>query len=376
MDQKGVLPLLKDFFWKPDIHVVALEKLKALIVQTTVLSHFAPTMARPIDFASLALTPTQQTWAEMEKRAIIFAKERFNTFVYARHGQIETYHKPLIEIDKKPREAAPRRLQRMLLQMKRYPSVIAEMAALMDEQQMTELTLIAWGKTIRPLISAAADDDGYQQLLETIKVGFPPSTAALSPAVRPYAVFAEELAISNGRAFKGHQVVIVPPPARSELAVSGGRALKGHRVIVPPPARSDILRRLHSSLGINGRLRRARESIYDPGLRAPIRAQASGYDICVRSQTENQNEPLKRPAVPPRPGLPQLAAQVMFGSNTTTLSPTTAVMVTPPTAAGDQGRQEFYRGLLAKAKPPLHVGSTGRARYEDDDWRKTQVSPT
>lgn len=82
----------------------------------------------------------------------------------------------------------------------------------MDQRQIAELTLGASDKTDRSLMASAADNDGYQQLLKMIQIGFPPSTAALSPAVRAYAGYADELGISSGRVFTGHRVIVPPKP--------------------------------------------------------------------------------------------------------------------------------------------------------------------
>ena len=320
-----------EFYWNPDVQGKALQKLKVLLMNAPVLGYFDTKKqtvvqcdasqaglgavllqeGRPVEYASRALTATEQSYSQIEKEelAICFAMERFHTYVYARHVVIETDHKPLIAIAKKSLASAPRRLQRMLLRLQRYnydlvykpgSKVVladalsraypphkpgetitefpAEIAALMEEQQMAELTLVASDQTIRSLMAAAAADEEYKQLLNQIKVGFPPSTAELPPAVRPYAGFADE------------------------LAISGGLIFKGHRVIIPYPARADILRRLHSShIGINGCLRRAKESVYYPGLSADIKALVSGCSICSMYQTETQKEPLMPHSVPPRP---------------------------------------------------------------------------
>jgi len=57
---------------------------------------------RPVEYASRALTPTEERYAQIEKEqlAICFAMERFHTYVYARHVTIEMDHKPLIAIKK------------------------------------------------------------------------------------------------------------------------------------------------------------------------------------------------------------------------------------------------------------------------------------
>src|SRR6218665_1925953 len=71
---------------------------------------------RPVEYASRALTPTEERYAQIEKEllAICFAMDRFHIYVYGRHVTIETDHKPLIAIKKKkPLSSAPRRFQRM-----------------------------------------------------------------------------------------------------------------------------------------------------------------------------------------------------------------------------------------------------------------------
>src|SRR6218665_1531949 len=134
--------------------------------------------------------------------------ERFHTYVYARHVTIQTDHKPLIAIKKKPLSSAPRRLQRMLLRLQRYnydliftpgsqviladtlsracpssPSdaVGTEFPAEIAPQQMADLTLVASDKTIRSLVAAAESDDDYQQLIKQINSGWPTSSADLPP---------------------------------------------------------------------------------------------------------------------------------------------------------------------------------------------------
>ena len=56
-----------------------------------------------------------------ELLAIVFACERFDTYIYGRDAiTVETDHKPLEAIFRKALNAAPQRLQRMLLRLQRY----------------------------------------------------------------------------------------------------------------------------------------------------------------------------------------------------------------------------------------------------------------
>ena len=69
-----------------------------------------------VAFASRALSDAETRYAQIEKEllAFVFACRKFHDFIYGRRVTIETDHKPLITIVKKPLHAAPARLQRML----------------------------------------------------------------------------------------------------------------------------------------------------------------------------------------------------------------------------------------------------------------------
>ena len=81
-----------------------------------------PPDGAPVAIASIALSDAETRYAQIEKKllAAVFACRKFPDFIYGRRVTIETDHKPLITIVKKPLHAAPTRLQRMLLQLQRY----------------------------------------------------------------------------------------------------------------------------------------------------------------------------------------------------------------------------------------------------------------
>ena len=59
--------------------------------------------AKPVAYASRALTDAETRYAQIEKEllAVVFAFERFNQYTYARPVEVETDHKPLVSIVKK-----------------------------------------------------------------------------------------------------------------------------------------------------------------------------------------------------------------------------------------------------------------------------------
>ena len=78
--------------------------------------------SKPVAYASRALTDAETRYAQIKKEllAVVFAFNRFHQYVYGKEIKVESDHKPLESITKKPLSAAPTRLQRMLLQLQRY----------------------------------------------------------------------------------------------------------------------------------------------------------------------------------------------------------------------------------------------------------------
>ena len=81
---------------------------------------------QPIAFASKSLTDAE-TWnanIERELLAIIFACQRFSTYLLGRSFVAESNHKPLEMIAKKNLANTPPHLQRMLLELQQYDVTI------------------------------------------------------------------------------------------------------------------------------------------------------------------------------------------------------------------------------------------------------------
>ena len=77
---------------------------------------------KPVAFASKSLTQTQKAYAQIEKEllAILFGCEKFHEYLYGRKVIVESDHKPLEAITKKPLASAPPRSQCMLLRLQKY----------------------------------------------------------------------------------------------------------------------------------------------------------------------------------------------------------------------------------------------------------------
>ena len=76
---------------------------------------------QPIAFASKSLTDAETRYANIEREllAIVFACQRFSTYLLGRSFVAESDHKPLEMIAMKNLANAPPRLQRMLLELQK-----------------------------------------------------------------------------------------------------------------------------------------------------------------------------------------------------------------------------------------------------------------
>jgi hypothetical protein len=314
------------FYWDQTTHGKAFDNLKRCLASDEVLAYYdinKPVIVqcdssqsglgvvllqdnRPVEYASHSLSSTEQSYAQIEKEllAIVFGLERLHSYVYGRHVIVETDHKPLLSIVKKPLTSAPKRLQRMLLRLQKYDFelhyrpgtqvVIAdtlsrayppstnpatsfdEDIASLDVEQ--ELRMVASEQTISRIKAAAHEDLVYQQLHQQILKGWPDSGMDVPQEIRTYITFADE------------------------LTVYGDLIFKGNRIVVPAGARADMLERIHNShIGINGCIRRAREVLYWPGMVTEIKAKVEGCAVCQEYQHANVKEPLISRDIPNRP---------------------------------------------------------------------------
>ena len=131
-----------DWQWH-DEHSKAFDELKKQITTAPVLQYYDATketvlsvdssskglgavilqQEKPIAYASRALTKAETNYAQIEKEmlAIAFGCERFHDYLFGHETiKVETDHKPLESIFKKPIHRAPPRLQRMLLRVQPY----------------------------------------------------------------------------------------------------------------------------------------------------------------------------------------------------------------------------------------------------------------
>ena len=254
----------------------------------------------PVAYASRSLTKTEQNYAQIEKEllAVTFACNKFHDYIIGKNVTVETDHKPLEVIMKKPLLTAPMRLQRMMLQLQRYDLTLVYkkgsqlfIADTLSRAQLSEtspadiyedyqvLTVTPVGShKMAELQGETAMDPVMMQLASVILHGWPENESDVSADLKPY--------------FK----------VRDQLATRDGVIYKGEKVVVPASLRSDYLRRVHvGHIGIESTKRRARDILYWPEMSKDIESLVRACSVCNSCKPHQQREPLKMHDIPERP---------------------------------------------------------------------------
>ena len=197
---------------------------------------------QPVAYASRALTDTETRYAQIEKEllAIVFACNKFDAYIYGRSVvNVESDHQPLESIMQKPLNDAPKRLQRMLMQLQKYTlqvrykrgtqmyladtlsrAFLPESTKRVEIQKLEHInhleSLAMTPEDLQRLQLAAAQDVAMQELNQVIRHGWPDIKAQLPEAVQPYFVFRGQMTVQDELVFRGQQVVI-PAALQTEM---------------------------------------------------------------------------------------------------------------------------------------------------------------
>ena len=298
-------------------------RLKQLVTQAPVLRYYDPAKeltltvdasskglgaaivqdGQPIAYASRAMTTAQQNYAQIEKEAlaIAFGCTRFHQFVYGRNVTVESDHKPLQSIFRKPLMLAPPRLQRILLTLQRYdlnvmykPGKEMFLADHLSRAYLPESTEdIVPDLTINSLLTSylpvspemyrklqgeTSKDRELQTLQDVVLEGWPDTKEEIVTEILPYWNF------------------------RDEISCVDGLLYKNHKLIIPKAMRPEMLKIVHKShLGIVKSKSLARDILHWPGMATDIENTIKRCTVCAETPRGNPKEPLVVTELPDRP---------------------------------------------------------------------------
>ena len=258
---------------------------------------------RPVAYSSKTLTSCETRYANIEREmlAIVWGAQKFHTYVYGRRVIVETDHKPLEAIFRKPLNEAPPRLQRMLLKLTKYDlhiryvpgkkQVISDClsrAPLQDTEpgsppeDVIGINLIQElgfeATKLQRFRDCSAADETSQIVMDYVSKGWPTEKDQVDELAKEYWGYREELSVEDGLLFKLD------------------------RIVVPRPLRAEVLDDIHGAhMGESKSLSFARDYVLWPSMTSQIKDKVSSCCICNAFRNRQQRETLHPHDIP---GLP------------------------------------------------------------------------
>ncbi|XP_021341363.1 uncharacterized protein K02A2.6-like [Mizuhopecten yessoensis] len=332
---RSLLPKDIEFVWESQ-QMEAFQNVKNLITQSPVLAYFDPDEpvtlkvdaskyslgasllqhGKPVAYASKSLTPSEVQYAQIEKEmfAILYGCKRFHQYLYGRLIDVESDHKPLESILKKPIGVAPARLQRMMLQLQKYNVSVRHVPG----KQIS----------VANALSRKFVPDTYPELPEgmdvevhTVVSNLPVSSRRMDE-IRQHTMSDPQMAtltkiIQDGWPDQRRDCplsIIEYWNLRDEMTVIDGINFKGTKIVIPTGLRTVMLDLLHSGhMGVEKCRSRAKDIMFWPGLSSDISDLVLNCPTCLELRNSNAKEPMLPREISARPW--QIVATDLFAWN-------------------------------------------------------------
>ena len=273
---------------------------------------------QPVAYMSCQLKSNEVQWAQIEKEALAIcaACHKWDLWLYGKKVTVHSDHQALETIFKKPLAKAPKRLQRIMFRLQRYAINVTyrkgsslvladtlsraplqvlnesspnnfDLFRLNVEREDLQPNVHLTSSTAKAMQQATCTDPDMQQLLNTVKTGWPASKSSLPPCLTPYWSMRDELSIIDGIVYRGLQVV------------------------VPPSLRSAMLQKIHGShMGADSNYRMCRDILFWPGMKSAIHDICASCGECAQYGARHSREPMQSAPVPQFPW--QMVSQDIF----------------------------------------------------------------
>lgn len=254
---------------------------------------------KPVAYASRSMTKTETKYAQIEKECLglAYGLERFHCYVYGLPTfTVETDHRPLVSIIKKNLNEMSPRIQRLIMKLQRYDFdlmytpgkhlVLADALSRAPELSYMSSTETEVEEHVNMIVESlpVSDSKSKQISEETLK-------DAELQTVMTYI----QSGWPRGSCPKFYHI-------RSELSVADGLLLREKRIVIPHNMRTDILQRIHEGhLGVEKCKRRARDTVYWPGINKDIENMIGRCETCQKFQCKQAREPMLIPDLPTEP---------------------------------------------------------------------------
>ena len=299
----------------------AFEEIKALISRAPLLKYFNPDLKKiqtdasssglgaclmqggqPVQYASRALTETEKRYCQIGKEmlSVVFGLTRFHTYTYGRKVTVYNDHKLFAAVLKRPVEENPIRLQRMLYRIMGYDLdfkyikgkdlLIADALGRshttnhtrgQSEEEIETIGLVIQDQSVTSHLKEIAEETAKQNVLQSvihhISENWSISKRCLPMEVLPFWSSKDQLSFSDGIIY------------RSDC------------IVVQATLRKSLTEKLHQvHMGVESTLRRARTSLWWPGMNSQLKQFISLCQVCQSFQRNNRKESLMSHSVPDR----------------------------------------------------------------------------
>lgn len=308
------------FQWLP-VHENCLNKIKEEIANAPVLANFDINKeitiqadasqyglgcclmqnGKPVSFASRSLTKSEENLAQIEKEllSIVFATQKFHSYIYGQKINVITDHKPLIRIlNKKISEIPSTRLQRMRIKLLKYQIEISYKPG--KEMHIADLLSRSF------LNETTVDDKWLLEVVHTIDTGLKitndkneefkkaTSTDPTLSKLKFYHVNGWPKIKKNIDDRVKHYFNL-----QDQISIKDDLIYLNFKLIIPLELRKYVLQLLHEShFGITKTKARANQVIYWPGITKDIEEMISKCAICEKYSNSNIKEPLINHEIP------------------------------------------------------------------------------
>lgn len=288
-------PTLKLF--DPDLDITLTVDASSHSLGAVLLQHNGP-----VEYAAKSLSDTQRRYAQIEKEllAVLFACQRFHSYVYGRKLVIETDHKPLLGLVKKPIAEATPRLQRILLHLQPYEFQLVYKPG-------KEMFLADTLSRCCPENTDCIDipDDPLELACQVIIR----SDSLRNLFVEATAADKELCAVTRytvnrwpDRFKMCHPMAVGYWRVRENISQCNGLLFYNDRLIVPESKRQEVLLKLHDShLGLTKLMQRAKQVLYWPKMSEDIKSLVLKCTACHEYAIGPKTEPLIPTPVPDYP---------------------------------------------------------------------------
>ena len=221
-------------------------------------------------------------------------------YTYGRKVTVHNDHKPLATVLKRPVEENPIRLQKMLCRIMGYyldfkyikvkdmliadalsRSHVTNHTRSQSEEEIETIGLVIQDQSVtshlKEIAEETAKDNVLQSVIHHISENWSISKRCLPMDVHPFWSCKDQLSFNDG-------------------------IIYSDRIVVLATLRKSLPEKLHQAhMGVESTLRRARRSLWWPGMNSQLKQSISSCQVCQSFQRNNPKESLMSHLIPDRP---------------------------------------------------------------------------